>query len=203
MKHCGIMKKIIAFASTLTILFGSFSTAVFAEEAKPANDDLSKSNSTIEMMEVSVDELQDGFVVYLVEDSNGDLNVASSNEIDLYSTRQLVAQVALKFNQTTSETGKFKWTVTLIDQYGAKLKEVHLSLFCTGTEGRNPPVYLTENVSGNANGRYNILTGESKSFWFPGETTEFRVGWTSGTFTCNVDSTTRLIAPHTTVMKIR
>ena len=203
MKHCGIIKKILAILSTLTILFGSISTTVFAKEAAVMDEDSQNGTSVIEMVEVSVEEFQNGFVVYLVEDDSGDIKVVNSNEIELYSTRQLVAQVALKFNQTTSETGKFKWTVTLIDQYGAKLKEVHLSLFCTGTEGRNPPVYLTENVSGNANGRYNILTGESKSFWFPGETTEFRDGWTSGTFTCNVDSTTRLIAPHTTVMKIR
>lgn len=198
MKHRNILKRFLALLSALTMSLAIIPATVFAEEVQPAEDVHVTEESAVESEKVL-----DTTVAYVIEKEDGSYDLISSTEIIPYSINYtVVAEVIGQFVQVTSESAKLKWQVTLVGTYGFNLKNVSLNLFCREYPYLIGEVYLSQTVTGDGGGTRKIVSGESRTFSFPGEIKELYYGWTGGSFTCNADNEVRPMAAHTDMVEL-
>lgn len=185
MKHRNILKRCLALLSTLTISLAIIPATVFAEEPKP--------EANISLADQSISDIAENngntITAYVVKMEDGTYELIRGDEVIPYAAGEIYARVAITPRQLTSESARLDWSITMLDTYGYNLKKIRLDLLCRSSTSSN--IYLNQTVTADGEGKRRVLSGQSNTFYFPGEERVLLVGWTDGTFTTNADNEER------------
>ena len=185
MRHRNMLKRFLALLSALTVSLAIIPATVLAEETKPEVNISFADQSISDVAENN----ENTITVYIVKMEDGTYELIRGDEVIPYAIGEIYAKAAVTFRQLTTESARLDWTVTMLDTYGYNLKKIRMDLICRSSTSST--IYLDQTVTADGEGKRRVLSGQSRTFNFPGEERTILFGWTDGTFTTNAENQER------------
>lgn len=169
------MKKIRSLTAILlsVILMFSFSVTCFAVENTGeyvANNDLCE-------VEVSLDELEGGIDLYVIQHEDGTMDIIKSNENSDNDILSTLAEITFHVGLTRVQTNKgiLYWKAVM-----PQLKKVTGTMYCKDTSFLFPETYASASIiSPRLDGTEGIAGNSTSSFYIPSPIYSFRVGFSN------------------------